>query len=388
MVDLHLLKGKKVAIFGTGLQAVAVCYMLEKEGIAVQYFLNNHLNMEEIKDIPVYEPSSENVKGVYIIVAVGTEPTYLAISKQLQSLGCREFEDYIYHEWIGKKVVLLHGNCHMIVIKAFLLSSKGFCRQYGIYPNPLICENKEKGIKPHILKECDVWIHEDIRTDNPYGYFLSDEYMRQHMKADCIEIIMPNLFGLGKGFFPQSTYNERNGSIANGADFNGLFPRADAVIDKCIGNRLSTEEIIEFCKSDEAILQEEILENFAAFTNKISEREKKWDIKISEFILQNYKDEKLFFDMGHPTNIIFEYISAEILKKLHISADNITADCCLDNHEEFVYPVVKRVLGLNWSDGNIRKSGYAKKLSENMDFEEYIREYIWWCYYARTESDA
>ncbi len=49
-------------------------------------------------------------------------------------------------------------------------------------------------------------------------------------------------------------------------------------------------------------------------------------------------------------------------------------------HENPVYPVVINYLRMNWKEEELRKSFTAKKMCKFMDFEEYIREYLWWCY--------
>ena len=113
--------------------------------------------------------------------------------------------------------------------------------------------------------------------------------------------------------------------------------------------------------------------------NKIKERENKWDITIYDFIMQNYKRHKLFYDMGHPTNIVLKKIAEDVLERLGIKETNIDAQKKLDIHEVPVYPCRKKSLGLEWEDENIRKSDYACRMGENMDLESYVREYVWWC---------
>lgn len=234
-----------------------------------------------------------------------------------------EFNDYIFYKWIDRKVVLLHGNCHMLVVKSYLESSDNFMNQYAIYPNPLIQNNKEKKISDIVLKNCEVWIHEDIQRENKYGYFLSDVYIREkwlNERGECKknEIIIPHLFGLGKAFFPQSADNKRNEKIKNGQDANGMFPHADLIIDKCVEEGMAVNKIIAFCKGGLALDEKVVVANFEEYMGKIKEREKAWDIKIYDFILENYQKTKLFYDEGHPTNVIFEKICMDILKKLGV----------------------------------------------------------------------
>lgn len=379
MQGMDYKSGSKFVVFGTGLEAVKCIYYWQNRGIEIAYCLNNNCKEEQFCGYPVYEPDQQNLQSVFIFVASKVQ-VYPVISKQLRENGRVEFKDYIFYEWAYKKLVLLHGNCHMAIVSSFLLSSELFSGRFSIYPNPPICENKEGKIDKAVLENCDVWIHEDIRSDNEFGYYLSDEYMRPLFRTDVIEITIPHLFGLGKAFFPQSEWNHRNKKIKNGEDANGMFPHADKVIDQCVKQGMRKADIINYCMSDVAIDRDEIENNFKLYIDKMRTREQKWDIKIVDYILENYRARKLFYDMGHPVNEILEVISSVILEKLGITDKSITAYESLDVHEEPVYPVVRKVLKMDWSDGLLRKSIAGKKAGGEMNFEEYIKEYLWWCY--------
>lgn len=384
MVTVSDLKKRKVSILGTGLDGVKCAYYLLTQNIPIKCFLNNNSEIETFMGYPVYEPDDMDAStGDYVIIAVGTMETYSELSKQLSRKGMYEFKDYVYYRWFGKKLVLLHGNCHIEVIQSYLESSKVFSEKYAIYPNPCICNNKDGYIKDKVLENCDVWIHEDIQKDNKYGYRLSDEYIRSRFLNKYTypkEIIIPHLFGLGKAFFPQSDRNKRNEKINNGCDINGMFPHADTVIDECVKFERTEEEIIDYCKSDSALDKEIILKNFKTYMKKIKEREKFWNIKIYDFIVENYQNEKLFYDEGHPTNIIMEKISMDILYELGIYEEYIHTDMLMDVHENPVYPSVRHALNLSWKEEELRKSPTGKKMCSHMDFEEYIKEYLQWSY--------
>ena len=120
---------------------------------------------------------------------------------------------------------------------------------------------------------------------------------------------------------------------------------------------------------------------------RLRNREKNWDIKCYNFILTNYKEHKLFYDQGHPTNYVIQYISREILKILNIEDENVYSLIKMDEHEEFVYDCVKRALEMNWSEKIIRCSYSARKLAQAMDRKEYIHEYVWWKKLSKKNSN-
>lgn len=379
MVASDALKHKEVVVYGTGVNAVKCVRFLENNDIKIDYILDGRAGIGKFKDYPVYMPSDERLAGKYIVVACAGG-TYEAIRERLHKY--KEFKDYIYYNWLNKKMVYLHGNCHMDVIEACLDSSGKFRKEYAIYPAARVCMNQP--INTDILEDMDIWIHEDIQKNNRFGYEFSDEYLGRFMTEDVVEIIMPHLYGLGGGFFPYAKeWNNKNTALLNGADRTSMFPRRDALIEQCLENNMGLEQICSYVQENDIVSGEYILENFNVYINKIQQREKYWDIKISDFILEHYRSEKLFYDDGHPTNVLLEKISADILQILGVP-DNVSTDIRLDLNEIPVYPWIRKVLGMEWTEEYIRTSENAIKCNDYMDIEEYIREYIWWCYPERN----
>lgn len=375
MVTLESIKNKSIVIYGTGINAVKCIYFLEKMNIKIEYIIDGKGESGKFKNYQVFQPSDKILDGKYIIVA-SSENAYEEIKNRLSKYT--EFKNYIYYKWLNKKIVFLYGNCHMDIIESYLYSSANFKDDYIIYPSPRICT--EKLIDIRVLKYVDIWIHEDIQKENIYGYKFSDEYIRGFISKQAMEIIMPHLYGLGAAFFPHAKgKNERNVALLNGLYENGMFPFRDDIIENAILECKSITDIESYVNFDNIISEKYIVDNFENYIYKIEKREKKWDIKILDFILCHYKSDKLFYDIGHPTNIILKEISRKILEKLEIY-DEIVSDKSLDYHEVPIYPYIRKTLGMMWDEKNIRKNSEAIKGTSKMDIQEYIREYIWWCY--------
>lgn len=375
MITVDFLRNREVVVYGTGINAVKCTCFLEGQGIRISYVVDGREGTGRFKNYPVYPPSSQTLAGKYIIVACAAG-TYGEIKERL--CDYREFEHYIYYGWLNKKIIFLHGNCHMDVIEDCLNSSKIFQKNFAIYPAPRVCTGKM--IDETAIAYMDVWIHEDIRSDNIIGYKVSDEYLKQFVSDNIFEIIIPHLYGLGAGFFPYAKrINDKNTALLNGAYENGMFPFRDDVIVKCMEQDMSIDQICRYVYEDNIVPAEYIIKNFNKYMDRIRDREKSWDIKILDFILEHYKTKKLFYDIGHPTNAILEKVSVDILKFLGIQ-DEVFTDEKLDYHEVPVYPWVSKVLGMEWTEGLIRVDDKAIKCSDSMDIAEYVREYVWWCY--------
>jgi len=171
--------------------------------------------------------------------------------------------------------------------------------------------------------------------------------------------------------------------------FCGLnyFPCRDRYIDYYHSVK-STSDLVNMIMSDDFIPSRKVMILKEEFDQKINEREKDWDIKISDFIRNNLKNIKLFYDPYHPTNELLSYISNRILEKLFSSHyTNILYDnkMILNSEEIPVYSSVKKILGLTcYTDEHIRLGCSTKISSCPMDTEQYIKEYLWWYYGTDT----
>lgn len=182
-------------------------------------------------------------------------------------------------------------------------------------------------------------------------------------------------------YFSQSKVNQKGGRIGRR---DNPFYYAEEVIDKAFSENIFEEaKILDMLQDD--------FEDYFVIQNqwesdllKWRTREKSWDINIIDFIEENYQKKQLFYDIGHPSNYLLKEIANRILKLFKIDdlVKDIDAEWELDAHEVPVYPCIRRALSLEWTQQFMRKNSFEKIILGNtyMDFEEYIREYIYWSY--------
>ena len=102
---------------------------------------------------------------------------------------------------------------------------------------------------------------------------------------------------------------------------------------------------------------------------------------MAEWILDNYQEHQLFYDVNHPTNYTISRFINEILKRLKINnnIENFDYIYRMDNSEDPVYGQVRRELGLKWTNINCMRKYSKHSLSGiQIDIDEYVREYIAW----------
>lgn len=356
---------KKIIVFGAGMMGEKFVYQHHNE-IAIHCFWDNN-KTGECLGFPVRKP--EFHKNCFIIVAAAA---YLEMRRQLIHMGYQEFEDFIPSQLYKKKMAVAYGNCHIGIIKRYLECSREFTLEYDFYPFPLIQEIKDMDIEyQDILQYCDLFLHQSVRKDNVYGENYSSGKMLQYVGKSCRIISVPNLYGMPKYLFPQ---------IDRGHDwYKGSFRpfQIDSNVVLWLRNGKSREDIMNDIYVRGGVYEKtEILNMWDNFKVKLQEREQEWDIKISDYILKNYKREKLFCDLNHITGRLAKEIASRILEYMGYKKD-ISVDLLgMDSREIPVYKDVKDALGLEFEDAIIRKYtvGFMSINNREMDLEEYIEQ--------------
>lgn len=382
-------RGRRLVVWGTGKDAVKTTCALREQGLEVVMYttgsgsicVNSFMGKEIL-------PAAEclECKDIFYVVAV-RDVFWQEVKGRLMAAGLKEFEDFVFWKMLDRshKMVMLHGNCHLDVVENYLLSSSEFASKYWIYPYKRVCDMGDIRRFEKAISLTDVWVYQPIRPENSICYEVSDEYTHPLLKKDVVKISVPNYYHMGKILFPQTAINNpHNPPLSEGRDGNGMFPRSDKVIDRWVADHpdgLEFDELVEYCLSDDAIDESEIKENSRFLSEKILEKDRDCDVKVSQYILDNLAKEQMFYDLGHPTNAVLKKIAQGVLSALGVEdTKEISCTDRLCYHEDPIYPCVMKALGLKWEQRWIRDTEISKKIKSRMDFKEYVREYLFWCY--------
>ena len=113
---------REIIIWGTGVIGRSLYYKILRGGIyKVKYFVDNS-SINTFYNLEVYRPTKKNCSICLVVVA--SSVYYEEIAIQLTEFGLQELKDFIPYEALGKEVVLIHGNCHVEIIKCYLNTSK------------------------------------------------------------------------------------------------------------------------------------------------------------------------------------------------------------------------------------------------------------------------
>ena len=275
----------------------------------------------------------------------------------------------------GKQIAVIYGNCHTTAIRIALEHYLPFADRYAIYPIKAVQEVIDAAyFKQKVFFECDVFIHQSIRLNNRYGSDFASENIVKQLKPSCRVIAIPNLYHLPMCFFPQFVegreWVSRNGST--------MF--CDKILDVAFSKGLSVERTKQLYCSD-YFDKDFLVGLFNSFISKVKSREEEWDIKVSDFIIENYKNHRLFYDPNHPTPFLIAYYIRELMTLMDIAVDVdeiylLSNLCKLNGHELFIIPCVLKSFNMTFTSHNIRED--MKGVFDNLDLDTYIKYY--WLY--------
>lgn len=126
--------------------------------------------------------------------------------------------------------------------------------------------------------------------------------------------------------------------------------------------------------------EEYILDHFNKAIEKLKEREKECDVKISDYLEEKNCELQLFYDEGHPHEILLFEIGRRALNILKLpiqGEEKVMID--LDSVELFVYGCVRKALGMKWEQEYIRCKNPCYTLDgHGITLDEFIDTYKAW----------
>ena len=394
---------KKVVLYGVGCEGEKF-YCKYKEQYEFVYAVDKNSG-RFFHNMPVYsfEEVKDDLNNYFTYVAVGSEKSWKEVRAAFEGIGLAEYKNFLSAEYANKKLAILYGNCHIYQIMRYLQANPAFSREYTVQyyfrdVGELLAAN-------NALEMCDLFIVQDIMKNNKFG-LPSVEEVTGRLSEKCICIKIPNLYGCNL-FFPQLKpcseidFEKRRQLHANknAIDFDRISEAGKEKVTDLLANTLmwkdvcleglynaggGINEIKDEIENGDAFTEEFIKESFDLELKKLKAREKHCDIKISDFIEENYKKTLLFYEPYHPTSKILFEKGRRILEILKIDIDeSCEVSDLLDGAEVFVYGCVKRALGLEYTQKYIRKNNirntYRYTLcNTSLTLEEYIEEYIIW----------
>ena len=251
-----------------------------------------------------------------------------------------------------KKTYTIYGNCQGKGLSKTLDLYDEFRKEYEYIEIDLVQNIDTEdivAIRERILPNVDLFIYQPVSSNYKNQSIYGSESMLKCLKKGSKFISFPSCYF--KGYFPELiTIKDRDSHNINvGFDANKekrvytFVHDINIVLGYLKG--LDVKEIA-YNYSDHNFYTEEFINNiFKETIKQLSYRETAHhtDIKISDYIQENYKSTRLFHTFNHPTSEILVYIAECILERLDISKSKRTEVNNLDFLDNVCFPIYTSV---------------------------------------------
>ena len=251
-----------------------------------------------------------------------------------------------------------YGNCQLRQIKGIMRRLDCVQEQFEIVDIKQIQEIQDSDIGKviEVVKKVDLFIYQRVKGSHAKG----TDNVLQFLKKDCQRICIPSL--TFEGYNPElKKVKIGKQPIKNPftGELHDIFVLAYYLRYQgkdCI------DEVIDFCNRPD-LYDEKFLANFFSWTiNQLQYREEEnaVDIKISDYIVEHYKNQKLFADSNHPypplyshiLNQIFDIINSRFDCYPSLTTEKLSSINHGHGHQFAIYPSVLKKLNLDFSENN------------------------------------
>lgn len=284
------------------------------------------------------------------------------------------------HLACGRKICLMYGECHMTVYSKILSASKEFCSEYAVLDmgdfnlnigNPQYSYIKKYMNQKETYELVDILIANKIV--NPLNAML------KYLPESCKKIFVTDL--RFEGYFIQRKSLERSKS-SDDIDLTDFIWGNDIFVDKLLEDGISPNDIADIVSDEDYIDLKCVEDYFEQSLKKLENCEKKYDIKICDWLRKNAPRKLLYYNFQHPYLEVYLEISNRIFDLLGIKRISLLelSPCILEKSLEApVYPSVMKALGEEFSNSVPKTYKYSMydihDICGGMTFKETIKYY-------------
>lgn len=317
---------------------------------------------------------------------------FRTIEQQLTTDGFKMYEDFVESQiasaiFQDKKIALFYGQCVLRDLYQCVIQIPAFNKEYAsIWTQSL----KDQAVLTNRVlfytKEiCDLYVYTPKMLDHDSIYFLSSD----ELPKDCQIVSMSNL--VVSLYWPQidtkvTSTNEwymHPYHIRRSMDFyHSLYRKADRNINKMVLEGKTAEQIVRELSDEGYYSKKQVDGNKKRCLKLIDIAEKNIDIKVGDYIQENYCIKMLYQNYIHPNKcIIWEYIR-RFLDKIKLSVPNLSQleaeapDHVHQGGDVPIYPSTAKLLQLDFINDTTRYEIMTGEGSVYMTFAEYIEHYV------------
>ncbi len=388
------LSTRRIILFGAG-KVARKFYEDHKDKLDISFCVSN-LKKEWgegafLEELDVKKYKREEIRENDYIIVCGPI-AFRTIELQLMNDGFKMYEHFVEANIArvvnaNKKIALFYGSCILRDMYRCLIEVPSFDFEYeSVFTQSNRGQAVVNNRLLYYLKDiCDLYVYTPRVLDRDSAYFLAPD----ELPADCKVVSVSNL--VAPLYWPQverridvhnqfylHPYNvKRNVSF-----YHTLYRREDQNINKMILEGKTSKQIVECLSSDEFYSREQVDKHFRVTLKLIDIAEQSVEIKISDFIRENYRKVMLYQNAIHPNKIIIcEYIR-RLFKAIGVSTHEIESfesQWPLHIHQSGdvpIYPSVVKNMNLEFVEDEKKYEILTGRGVQYMTFEEYTEHYV------------
>lgn len=213
------------------------------------------------------------------------------------------------------KKVLVYSTCQGLMIREHLYNCPEFMAEYDyveVVQNYQLIWGKQNflddPIRADYLKNCDVFIHQPL--NDSYGSNATSALL-PYLKPTAKQITIPYIWNTA--FWPL-VESQIVDTTDNFHVVSKSIIKNKGVITSLVDRGLSYDNIRSLYL--EGKIDFKYQHRWDKVITVLQLKEKNTDIKVVDFILDNYKKTKLFANTSHPTSVLIKYMTEQILSIL------------------------------------------------------------------------
>ncbi len=286
---------------------------------------------------------------------------------------------------LSKLKFTIYGNCQANALAKILMSSENFSRLYEYVPLPAVMHIQKDQLE-EVFPALDLLVYQPI-SSNLKGAFFSSEYVCTHqLKNTCSTISIPSCYF--QGYYPELTYMRMKD---NPLKTSPCFTVKQKTIQveytdlTVLSSYLQNEQqplnqyqanapLLDPLFYDHKFVRQVAKNSIQELVRR--EAEHQIDIKVSQFIKNEYQVKKLFYTINHPSFSLFHFLAEKLFSFLQIKSDfNRNIDPLLSTN----YPVSNSIIkGLDirfqHSQKYIIKGLSMKRLDYVTQYYKYLKQ--------------
>lgn len=251
-----------------------------------------------------------------------------------------------------KKKIVIFGNCQAGKLKE-LLSALLPASEFDIsnFSNNTRTGNLKSNQEIlSAIGDCEILIYQPL--SNLHGE-LSEKNLKKTIKINCVPISFSYVFNNG-------AYSLCHAPLNNKHSYGFIF--GEEVIIDLLKSGKSKEEIIQDYREGE--INFNLIKRFNKCLIEMKKRELSTNIKLAEFIEDNYQKEKLFITHNHPSNIIFYEIIRQIMTLVSLPIDQCEIQkSTIPDLRETNCPITPHDINIHGYEFNADKDWFIKGAS-------------------------